>query len=103
MTANQFRKLALALPDVIEKSHMGHPDFRVRDKVFASLGPRDAWGMVRLPLQEQIALAALDPDAFEPFKGAWGARGYTKVILRVAEATTVRRALEAAWRHTTPR
>lgn len=29
MTAASFRKLALALPEVSEQSHMDHPDFRV--------------------------------------------------------------------------
>ena len=29
MTSNEFRKMALSLPEVSESSHMGHPDFRV--------------------------------------------------------------------------
>ena len=29
MTAAQFRRLALDLPDTIESSHCAHPDFRV--------------------------------------------------------------------------
>jgi hypothetical protein len=29
MTANEFRRMALSLPDAIEAAHMGHPDFRV--------------------------------------------------------------------------
>ena len=28
MTADQFRRLALALPETEERSHMAHPDFR---------------------------------------------------------------------------
>src|SRR4051812_7307777 len=39
VTANAFRQLALSLPEAMEGSHMGHPDFRVRGKIFATLGP----------------------------------------------------------------
>jgi len=34
MTADGFRKLALNLPEATEAAHMGHPDFRVRGKIF---------------------------------------------------------------------
>ena len=37
MTLDQARKLALALPEAVESSHMGRPDFRVSKKIFASV------------------------------------------------------------------
>ena len=46
MTASQFRKIAIGLPDAEERAHMGHPDFRVAGKIFATLGYPDkgrAW------------------------------------------------------------
>ena len=33
-TATQLRKLALALPEVEERSHFQQSDFRVRNKIF---------------------------------------------------------------------
>jgi hypothetical protein len=30
VTEAEFRKIALSLPETFEKSHVGHPDFRVR-------------------------------------------------------------------------
>lgn len=41
MTAEEFRQLALSLPEATEQSHMGHPDFRVRGRIFATLGYPD--------------------------------------------------------------
>ena len=38
MTADDFRGIALSLPEVSEGAHMGHPDFRVGGKIFATLG-----------------------------------------------------------------
>ena len=37
MTPEAFRELALDLPEAVEASHMGHPDFRVGGKIFATL------------------------------------------------------------------
>jgi hypothetical protein len=38
MTPDTFRDLALRLPGAIEAEHMGHRDFRVRKRIFATLG-----------------------------------------------------------------
>lgn len=103
MTARKFRSLALALPEAVEATHMGHPDFRVRGKIFATLGPREAWGMVKLnPAQQALLLAAL-PGTFAPAAGAWGRGGSTIVTLRGADVDAVRRALTLAWRNTAPK
>jgi hypothetical protein len=103
MTANEFRRLALGLPEASEGVHMGHADFRVGGKVFASLGPHEDWGMVKLKADEQAELVEAQPDVYQPASGAWGRRGSTIVRLRDAEPSTVRRALRAAWRSTAPR
>ncbi len=58
MTAHEFRSLALGLPEASEAGHMGHPDFRVRGKIFATLGPQETWGMVKLTAEQQAALLA---------------------------------------------
>jgi hypothetical protein len=34
MTADEFRTLALQLPEAMESAHMGHLDFRVLNKIF---------------------------------------------------------------------
>jgi hypothetical protein len=103
MTANEFRRLALSLPETEERAHMGHPDFRVRGKIFATLWAGDEWGMVKLTPNEQDVFVQAAPKIFEPVQGAWGARGCTKVRLSAAKKGPVRRALIAAWRGTAPK
>lgn len=104
MTSSDFRKLALALPEAVERSHMDHPDFRVGGKIFATLNyPRAGWAMVKLtPGDQQLWLLA-DPKAFVRIKGAWGARGATSIVLNSAAKGRVRDALLAAWKATAPR
>jgi len=99
MTADAFRRAALALPGAIESAHMGHPDFRVANKIFATLGSPDAaWGMVKLPLDEQQKLVEAMHDAFSPAAGAWGRQGSTLVRLAKVKPQVGTYALELAWR-----
>jgi hypothetical protein len=102
VTAAQFRKIALELPETSESAHMDHPDFRVCGKIFATIGPQAKRGMLKLTSAQQSKLVDASPGAFEPFNGAWGRRGCTKVLLRAARAATVRPAMELAWRNTAP-
>lgn len=98
MTAEQFRRAALALPGVIESAHMNHPDFRVANRIFATLGhPDPAWAMVKLPPEEAAKLITAMPEAFTPAAGAWGRGGATLVRLAQAKVETVTQALELAW------
>lgn len=103
MTPQQFRKLALSLPEATEGAHMGHADFRVRGKIFATLsGSEEGLGMVKLPPEEQAAHIKAEPAVFEPSSGAWGRRGCTSVHLKAAKGATLRRAMFAAWRKAAP-
>ncbi|MGC1484295.1 MAG: MmcQ/YjbR family DNA-binding protein [Candidatus Acidiferrum sp.] len=103
MTPDEFRKLALSLPETAEHAHMNHPDFRVAGKIFATLGyPNNEWAMVRVTPVEQEMLVAAEPAVFVPAKGAWGRQGSTTVKLKAAKKTTLRRALAAAWHLAAP-
>jgi hypothetical protein len=98
MTAEDFRNIALGFPETVEQAHMNHPDFRVRGKIFATLGyPDDGHGMVKLTPEQQHGFIKSEPDVFSASKGAWGLRGSTIVKLKPAKKTTVRTALAAAW------
>lgn len=104
MTANNFRKLALSLPETEERQHMNHPDFRVAGKIFATLGYRDKTrGMVKLSPEDPHYFSKDHPDVFVPVKGAWGRRGATSVHLKAASQDILAKAIEAAWRNTAPK
>lgn len=48
MTANEFRRLALACLEAVESSHQGQADFRARKKVFATLNETAEVGTLKL-------------------------------------------------------
>jgi len=97
MTAQDFRRIALSMPEASENSHMDHPDFRVAGKIFATLGyPDESCGMVKLPPEQQQSFSRDFPDAFTPVKGGWGRNGATQVHLKNVDKATLRRAMIAA-------
>ena len=104
MTANDFRKIALALPETEERAHMSHPDFRVAGKIFATLGyPDKTRGMVKLSPEDQHNFSKDFPDAFVPVKGAWGRGGATSMRLKAVDKEALKKAIQAAWRNTAPK
>lgn len=104
MTPESFRKMAVTFPEASESEHMGHPDFRVCGKIFATLDhPTVGWAMVKLSPEQQHDFVKLEPAAFFPVKGSWGQRGCTSVLLKAAKKAAVLKALAAAWRNAAPK
>ena len=103
MTSDTFRRLALTMPETLEVGHMGHPDFRVGGRIFATLGyPDERWGMVKLTPEQQEAFVTANPAVYAAVQGGWGQRGATNVLLRGARVASLRTALMAAWRNVAP-
>ena len=78
---------------------MGHPDFRVAGRIFASLSKDGAHGGVKLTPDEQARLMAEHPRAFAAESGAWGRQGWTRVRLGVANEEALGEAMTLAWQN----
>ena len=100
MTPNAFRRIALGMRGAVEGEHMSHPDFRANGRIFATLSPDPAWGMVKLTPEQQQHFMRAEPDAFVPAKGAWGRGGSTMVRLASADGDSVGEAMTLAWQGT---
>jgi hypothetical protein len=83
----------------LEGAHMGHADFRVSGRIFATLGyPDGNWGMVALtPEQQQTAVR--EHEALSAVKGTWGAKGATLVRLAAVDEETLGAAMTLAWQN----
>jgi hypothetical protein len=93
-----FRRIALAMTDAVEGAHMGHPDFRVNGRIFATLSPDNKRGMVKLTPEQQAQCIRSHPDVFEPASGAWGRGGSTMVKLAAADPEVIGEAMTIAWK-----
>ena len=75
MTADRFRRIALGMSGAVEGAHMGHPDFRVGGRIFATIHGDPQFGMVKLTPDQQQQFVHEHPDTFAPESGAWGRQG----------------------------
>jgi len=99
MTAKDFRRIALGMKDAVESAHMGHPDFRLNGRIFATLHADMKWGMVKLTPEQQARFVKDAPDAFKPENGAWGLQGCTAVRLDTVDEEMLGEAMTLAWRN----
>jgi len=99
MTAKDFRRIALGMKDAVESAHMGHPDFRLNGRIFATLHADMKWGMVTLTPEQQARFVKDAPDAFKPENGAWGLQGCTAVLLDAVDEEMLGEAMTLAWRN----
>jgi predicted DNA-binding protein (MmcQ/YjbR family) len=99
VTPDDFRRLALSMPAAEQGVHFGNPDFRVKGKIFATLGGATGRPVVKLTPEEQALLLEAEPALFTPASGAWGRNGSTHIALDRADEATVRDALERAYRN----
>lgn len=95
MTSADFRRIALAMKDATERAHMGHPDFRVNGRIFATLHPDLKFAMVKLTPEQQREFVRRS-KAFAPENGAWGLQGCTSVRLDGVDEETLGEALTLA-------
>lgn len=100
MTDEDFRRIALGMKDAVEGAHMGHPDFRVNGKIFATLHHDRLWGMVKLLPEQQATFVRQYPSTFVPESGAWGRQGCTAVRLKSVDEETLGEALTLARQNT---
>jgi hypothetical protein len=103
VTASQWRKLALSMPEAEEKAHFGKPDFRVRNKIFCGMDAAGTQGYLKLAPEAQAMLLEARPEAFYPAAGAWGVKGWTHVVLAEAKLGELRTLIEDAWRAVAPK
>jgi hypothetical protein len=103
VTAAEFRKLSLALPEVEEKSHFEQPDFRVRNKIFSDMSPDGSRGTLKMTPDMQCMLLDAAPETFSPAAGAWGRAGWTHVELARIERAALADVLREAWRLVAPK
>ena len=100
MRENDFRRIALGMEGAVEGAHMDHPDFRVNNRIFATLHHDRAYGGLGLTPEQQAQFMRAEPAAFTPASGAWGRAGATTVRLGAASEETLGEAMTLAWQNT---
>lgn len=103
ITQAEYRALALSMPEAVESSHFETADFRVRNRIFATLRESDGRAVVKLTPDEQRLMTETMADVLAPIPGSWGLKGWSQLELDVASAEEARHVLEIAWRNVAPK
>jgi hypothetical protein len=81
-----------------EGSHMGHPDFRVDGRIFATLSSaKQGYGNLKLTPEMQADFVTEAPKIFIPIHGGWGRMGMTHVVMSEVTEDVLHGAIKAAW------
>jgi hypothetical protein len=95
LSADDARRLALALPDAVEQDHHGRPSFRVSGRIFATLWDAEHMNVM---LDEPGILTATQTHAETCQEVWWGKRlAAVRVTLPLADEAQLQELLEDAW------
>lgn len=103
LTSVDIRRIALALPEADEGPHFDATSFRVRKKIFCTMGPQGHSITVKLEPDDQHNLAEGHPDEIAPVEGYWGRNGWTAVRFAHLEEALVAAVLRMAWAKVAPK
>ncbi len=97
-TAQDIRKMALALEGVCEVDHFGRPSFRTKKRIFAVVRPDGLY--LHLPEERKEFLFDADPKTFVKFM--WGKRANVIVNLSKISKRELAALIGEAWQSVTP-
>lgn len=103
VTVATARQLALSLPETEEKSHFETPDFRVKNKIFATIKADKQLMMVKLSAVDQSVFCSFDTAVIYPVPGGWGRQGATYIELKKVKKAMLLDALTMAWKQVAPK
>jgi hypothetical protein len=95
LTPDDARRLALSLPDAVERDHHGRPSFRVDGKIFATLWDSEHMNVM---LDEPGIHTAVEAHSGICADVMWGKRlAAVRVDLRAADEPLLSELLADAW------
>ena len=102
VSADELRQVMGSLPEAEERETWGHPTFRVRDKMFATMSDDGRQATVKATKEEQAALVAAAPETFG-IPAYVGRHGWVSIQLATVDPTELRELVVEAWRQTAPK
>jgi hypothetical protein len=97
-TANDVRKLALALEGTTEHPHFDRAAFKVK-RIYATLAADGKSLNLKLTPEEQEFKTMMASEVFSQIPNAWGRQGWTGVDLKAIGKAELKAALTMAWEH----
>jgi predicted DNA-binding protein (MmcQ/YjbR family) len=103
ITPDDFRQLALGLPEATEAPHFADVSFRVKQKIFASLNVSEGTAVLKLTELQQSVYCVWDTTACYPVRNKWGKQGWTVLQLAKVDAEFAADILNASYCNVAPK
>ncbi|MER7754269.1 MmcQ/YjbR family DNA-binding protein [Kitasatospora sp. NPDC097643] len=102
VTFDEFRAMALALPEAAQEPTWDIETLRVRGKIFAMGAPGGGSVTVKASPEDQAELLAAEPEVFSaaPYVGR---HGWVSVRLDLVDPEELHDLVTEAWRRTAPK
>lgn len=101
VTHKELKSLLLSLPESKEMDHMGRPSFRVEEKIFATVWPKENKVVLKLSKPNQEALLLTEPDTFS--ENSWSKHGWTDIDLDNISQGQLKLLAAESWRLVAPK
>jgi hypothetical protein len=92
----ELSSVILSLPETVQSSHFETTDFRVANKIFASLPEPDRL-VLKLTREQQEMVVDSDGAIFSPLANKWGEKGWTNARVDALDAASALSVLWMAW------
>ncbi|WP_433379046.1 MmcQ/YjbR family DNA-binding protein [Streptosporangium sp. CA-115845] len=103
ITADDVRRVAMALPRTEERVVRDRVTFRVGRIVYAAISPDETSMGFAFPKEERAALIASAPETFQMPRPSDERYNWVRVRLAAIDATELRELVEDAWRMVVPK
>jgi hypothetical protein len=99
ITPAKIKQLALAFPEAVQSSHFDVTDYRVKNKIFATVHPTGKTGvLLHIDPDQRAALVDSEPETFQ-VRG----KAALQVVFAKVSVAVYKQLLEQAWRNTAPK
>jgi hypothetical protein len=102
LDADAVRRIALSLPEVVEKERWRHPTFDVAGRMFLTIPDDQTSVAVRCPQLERSELIAAEPDKFWVPKHEAGSAWVRARLAALEDADELYDILVDSWRQAAP-
>lgn len=92
-----FKKFAMAFPEVEEAPHFEHLAYKVKRKIFVTHNASENRCCVKLTPEEQSLFCLMDKELIYPVPNKWGKQGWTLVNLKKVNREILTEILTAAY------
>jgi predicted DNA-binding protein (MmcQ/YjbR family) len=97
MNIQEFKKMAMALPEVLEEPHFHKSAFKIMKKIFVTLDSTEKTATFKLSLENQDLFSLIDKKNIYAAPNKWGKMGWTVFEIEFLESEIIKEVLKVSY------